>query len=87
MQHNILSIKQIKKESLIYKVACFWFHSIASWAPRGEKKMKIFLLCIFLILCGTSAWAKDKHYYIGIIETAWNYASDYGEKKLISVDT
>ena len=49
--------------------------------------MKIFLLCIFLILCGTSAWAKDKHYYIGIIETAWNYASDYGEKKLISVDT
>ncbi|XP_043730122.1 ceruloplasmin isoform X1 [Cervus elaphus] len=49
--------------------------------------MKIFLLCIFLILCGTSAWAKDKHYYIGIIETAWNYASDHGGKKLISVDT
>ncbi|XP_069419048.1 ceruloplasmin isoform X1 [Ovis canadensis] len=49
--------------------------------------MKIFLLCIFLILCGTSVWAKDKHYYIGIIETAWNYASDHAEKKLISVDT
>uniref|UniRef100_A0A8D0U5R6 ferroxidase n=1 Tax=Sus scrofa TaxID=9823 RepID=A0A8D0U5R6_PIG len=48
--------------------------------------MKIFLLGIFLILCGTSARAKDKHYYIGIVETTWDYASDRGEKKLISVD-
>ncbi|XP_058406209.1 ceruloplasmin [Diceros bicornis minor] len=48
--------------------------------------MKIFLLGIFL-LCSNSAWAKNKHYYIGIIETAWNYASDNGEKKLVSVDT
>ncbi|KAB1284100.1 Ceruloplasmin [Camelus dromedarius] len=48
--------------------------------------MKIFLLGIFLIFYSTSARAKDKHYYIGIIETTWNYASDNGEKKLISVD-
>ncbi|XP_019604395.2 ceruloplasmin isoform X2 [Rhinolophus sinicus] len=49
--------------------------------------MKILLLSIFLFLYTTTAWAKDKHYYIGIIETTWNYASDNGEKKLISVDT
>ncbi|XP_070094394.1 ceruloplasmin isoform X4 [Equus przewalskii] len=48
--------------------------------------MKTFLLGIFLLCCN-SAWAKNKHYYIGIIETTWNYASDSGEKKLISVDT
>ncbi|KAK1343718.1 hypothetical protein QTO34_014271 [Cnephaeus nilssonii] len=37
--------------------------------------------------CLTPAWAKEKHYYIGIIETTWNYASENGEKKLIAVDT
>lgn len=49
--------------------------------------MKILLLSSFLFLHSTTAWAKDKHYYIGIIETTWNYASDNGEKKLISTDT
>uniref|UniRef100_A0A671E758 ferroxidase n=1 Tax=Rhinolophus ferrumequinum TaxID=59479 RepID=A0A671E758_RHIFE len=49
--------------------------------------MKILLLSTFLFLYSTTAWAKYKHYYIGIIETTWNYASDNGEKKLISVDT
>uniref|UniRef100_A0A5F4VR85 Ceruloplasmin n=1 Tax=Callithrix jacchus TaxID=9483 RepID=A0A5F4VR85_CALJA len=49
--------------------------------------MKILILGIFLFLYSTPGWAKEKHYYIGIIETAWNYASDHGEKKLISVDT
>ncbi|EHB12272.1 Ceruloplasmin [Heterocephalus glaber] len=34
----------------------------------------------------TPAWTKDKHYYIGINETTWNYASDKEEKTLISVD-
>lgn len=68
-----------------YKIACFWFHFIASKAPRG-KKMKILWLSIFLVLYSNSAWGKEKHYYIGIIETTWDYASD-NEKKLISVDT
>ncbi|XP_030784837.1 ceruloplasmin isoform X1 [Rhinopithecus roxellana] len=49
--------------------------------------MKILILGIFLFLYSTLAWAKEKHYYIGIIETTWDYASDHGEKKLISVDT
>ncbi|XP_017811284.2 ceruloplasmin isoform X1 [Papio anubis] len=49
--------------------------------------MKILILGIFLFLYSTPAWAKEKHYYIGIIETTWDYASDHGEKKLISVDT
>ncbi|XP_012638288.2 ceruloplasmin isoform X2 [Microcebus murinus] len=49
--------------------------------------MKILMLGIFLFFYSTQAWAKDKHYYIGIIETTWNYAPDNGEKKLISVDT
>ncbi|KAM8770514.1 ceruloplasmin-like [Rhynchonycteris naso] len=49
--------------------------------------MKILLLAVFLLFCSTTAWAKDKHYYIGIIETAWNYASDNEGRKLISVDT
>ncbi|XP_004405862.1 PREDICTED: ceruloplasmin-like isoform 3 [Odobenus rosmarus divergens] len=48
--------------------------------------MKILWLSIFLFLYSNSAWAKEKHYYIGIIETAWDYASD-NEKTLISVDT
>lgn len=49
--------------------------------------MKILLLGALLCLYNSSAWAKDKHYYIGIIETNWNYASDNGGRKLISVDT
>ncbi|XP_078288378.1 ceruloplasmin isoform X1 [Panthera onca] len=48
--------------------------------------MKILLLGLFLLLYSNSAWAKEKHYYIGIIETTWNYAPDNGEKRLISVD-
>ncbi|XP_008705577.2 ceruloplasmin isoform X1 [Ursus maritimus] len=47
--------------------------------------MKILWLSIFLVLYSNSAWGKEKHYYIGIIETTWDYASD-NEKKLISVD-
>ncbi|XP_037698864.1 ceruloplasmin [Choloepus didactylus] len=50
--------------------------------------MKIFLLGIFLFFCFVAlARAKDKHYYLGIVETTWNYASENGEKKLISTDT
>ncbi|XP_004834476.1 ceruloplasmin isoform X1 [Heterocephalus glaber] len=48
--------------------------------------MKLSVLGIFLFLCSTPAWTKDKHYYIGINETTWNYASDKEEKTLISVD-
>lgn len=48
--------------------------------------MKILLLGIFLFLYSSTAWAKDKHYYIGIIETTWDYAFGNGEKKLISID-
>ncbi|GAB1287405.1 Ceruloplasmin [Apodemus speciosus] len=33
------------------------------------------------------AWARDKHYYIGITEEVWNYASGNEKKILISVDT
>ncbi|XP_032201865.1 ceruloplasmin isoform X3 [Mustela erminea] len=47
--------------------------------------MKTLWLGIFLFFYSNSAWAKEKHYYIGIIETTWDYASD-SEKKLISVD-
>uniref|UniRef100_A0A8C8Z8S5 Ceruloplasmin n=1 Tax=Prolemur simus TaxID=1328070 RepID=A0A8C8Z8S5_PROSS len=49
--------------------------------------MKILMLGIFLFFYSTQAWVKEKHYYIGITETTWNYASDNGEKKLMSVDT
>ncbi|XP_053523203.1 ceruloplasmin isoform X1 [Artibeus jamaicensis] len=49
--------------------------------------MKIPWLGIFWVLCSSTAWAKDKHYYIGIIETTWDYAFGNGEKKLISIDT
>ncbi|KAM5292843.1 ceruloplasmin [Ctenodactylus gundi] len=49
--------------------------------------MKLFMLVMFLFWYSTPAWTKEKRYYIGIIETTWNYASDTGEKKLISVDT
>lgn len=49
--------------------------------------MKLLMFGIFLFLCNARAWAEEKHYYIGIIETSWNYATDTGDKKLISVDT
>ncbi|KAM6222188.1 ceruloplasmin [Rhynchocyon petersi] len=50
--------------------------------------MKILLLGVFLFFFNcSSAWAKDKHYYIGIVETTWKYTSDDGERKLVSVDT
>lgn len=71
--------------SLTYKSACSWFHFTTLGSKR--EKMKTLLLGIFLFLHSTTAGAKEKHYYIGIIETTWNYASDNGEKKLISVDT
>lgn len=75
----------MKGEALLIKAPAPDFTSLLR-APR-EKKMKILLLGIFLFLYSTTVWAKEKHYYIGIIETTWNYASDNGEKKLISVDT
>ncbi|XP_060053522.1 ceruloplasmin isoform X2 [Erinaceus europaeus] len=49
--------------------------------------MKLWLLGISLFLYSCSAWAKEKHYYIGIVERTWDYAPGNGEKKLISVDT
>ncbi|XP_040610575.1 ceruloplasmin isoform X1 [Mesocricetus auratus] len=49
--------------------------------------MNFLLLGTFLFLYTPLAWTRDRHYYIGIIEAVWNYASDDGEKKLISVDT
>nr|XP_044986682.1 ceruloplasmin isoform X2 [Jaculus jaculus] len=49
--------------------------------------MKLWMLGVFLFFCSDKTWARDKHYYIGIIETTWNYAPDNGEKKLTSVDT
>nr|XP_020013931.1 ceruloplasmin [Castor canadensis] len=49
--------------------------------------MRLWAIGTLLLLCGVPAWAKDRHYYIGIVETTWNYAPDNGEKKLISADT
>lgn len=49
--------------------------------------MKLFLLSTFLFLYSSLAWARDKHYYIGITEAVWNYAPGNEEKTLISVDT
>ncbi|XP_040125872.2 ceruloplasmin isoform X2 [Ictidomys tridecemlineatus] len=49
--------------------------------------MKLLVLGVFLFFCSSPAWTKEKHYYLGIIETTWNYNSDRGEKKLVSVDT
>ncbi|XP_036045512.1 ceruloplasmin [Onychomys torridus] len=49
--------------------------------------MNLLLLGTFLFLYIPVAWTRDRHYYIGIIEAVWNYASDNGEKKLISVGT
>ncbi|CAO2613627.1 Cp [Lemmus lemmus] len=48
--------------------------------------MNFLLLGTFLFLNTPLAWTRDKHYYIGIIEAVWNYTSENGEKKLISVD-
>lgn len=48
--------------------------------------MNFLLLGAFLFLYTPLAWTRDRHYYIGIIEAVWDYASDNGEKKLISVD-
>lgn len=48
--------------------------------------MNFLLLGTFLVLNTPLAWTRDKHYYIGIIEAVWNYASENGEKKLVSVD-
>ncbi|XP_048190634.1 ceruloplasmin isoform X2 [Perognathus longimembris pacificus] len=48
--------------------------------------MKLWMLGVFLFLSNSTAWTKDKHYYIGIVETTWNYASDNREKTLISVN-
>lgn len=48
--------------------------------------MKIFLFGIFFLCCNL-VWAKNKYYYIGIIEIIWNYVFDSGEKKFILVDT
>lgn len=48
--------------------------------------MNFLLLGTFLFLNTPLAWARDKHYYIGIIEAVWNYAPENGEKKLVSVD-
>ncbi|KAH0519623.1 Helicase-like transcription factor [Microtus ochrogaster] len=48
--------------------------------------MNLLLLGTFLFLNTPLAWTRDKHYYIGIIEAVWNYASENGEKKLVSVD-
>lgn len=36
--------------------------------------MKIFLQLTFLVFISPPGWAKDRHYYIGIKETTWNYA-------------
>lgn len=79
-------IKQIKEKALFIKLPASDLSSLLL-SSNKKKKMKILLLGIFLFLYSNTAWAKDKHYYIGIIETTWNYASDNGEKKLISVDT
>ncbi|XP_039096959.1 ceruloplasmin isoform X2 [Hyaena hyaena] len=86
VQPEVVSIKQIKEESLIYKIACFCFHFVGFSGSTRGKKMKILLLGLFLFLYSNSAWAKEKHYYIGIIETTWNYAPDNEGKRLISVD-
>ncbi|XP_060234109.1 ceruloplasmin isoform X1 [Meriones unguiculatus] len=49
--------------------------------------MKFLLLSTFLFVYISLVWTKEKHYYIGITETVWDYAPGNGEKKLVSVDT
>lgn len=49
--------------------------------------MKFLLLSALLFLYSSLAWTRDKHYYIGITEAVWDYASGNEEKELISVDT
>lgn len=49
--------------------------------------MKFLLLSTFIVLYSSLALARDKHYFIGITEAVWDYASGTEEKKLISVDT
>uniref|UniRef100_G5EA73 Ceruloplasmin n=1 Tax=Sarcophilus harrisii TaxID=9305 RepID=G5EA73_SARHA len=44
--------------------------------------MQFLLLVSFLFFYSTQVWARERHYYIGIIETAWNYAPISDEKKL-----
>lgn len=39
-----------------------------------EHKMKLLLLSCLLVACGGQAGAARREYYIGITETAWNYA-------------
>lgn len=36
--------------------------------------MKFLLLLTFLVVISSLGWAKDRHYYIAIKETTWNYA-------------
>lgn len=49
--------------------------------------MKFLLLSALLFLYSSLAWTREKHYYIGITEAVWDYASGNEEKELISVDT
>lgn len=49
--------------------------------------MKFLLLSALLFLHSSLAWTREKHYYIGITEAVWDYASGSEEKELISVDT
>ncbi|KAK1343721.1 hypothetical protein QTO34_014274 [Cnephaeus nilssonii] len=49
------------------------------WPNRGRSgvmglKMKFLLLLTFLVVISSLGWAKDRHYYIAIKETTWNYA-------------
>ncbi|XP_027731626.1 ceruloplasmin isoform X1 [Vombatus ursinus] len=43
--------------------------------------MQLLLLVSFLFFCSTQVWARERHYYIGIVEIAWNYAPISDEKK------
>lgn len=47
VQHEIVSIKQIREESLPYKFACFWFYLIASQAPREGGQWSFWCLAFF----------------------------------------
>ena len=47
--------------------------------------MKFLLLSTFIFLYSSLALARDKHYFIGITEAVWDYASGTEERNLFQL--
>lgn len=61
------------------KLHVFLFHI---FHKVHECKMKLFFLSCLLVSCCCQVGAVNREYYIGIIETEWNYAP--GNTSIIS---